>query len=414
MTMIIRDPLIHATYFYLRENPDDTGARRAERHDVFVSEVRRMTQTLAGWLALSIPDDIQLHEWPGAAPVQPQPLMPPQTMQGRTNASAVLRAYALRNMLLLRVIVARGGEHEPPVWEMLDEALGPVPTAESWLHTARYWCGGAPRPPEDLERTRTQPVQAPFGVLCLGHGDLSHVLTYPDARTEQRANTFLNTFAPRLEWYPVQAHYLTHTYANYVTGVTYRQQQALDRVAHSAQTWSVPTQGNIMRPLAPLHEQLDDLETLYQDVIGDLTRTQHTVRDLRALAVNYRLELMQSGLWGAAPTVWQAEVATLAALEDQIAADVQHIETTLRRIEFMLHTMQARLAVQQGEHTRVVAYGAALAVLAMLLVLIADANLLSVAIRLGVIIILAVGAWFGWRFWQQRTPRHSAEAEPKR
>lgn len=408
MAMNIRDPLVHATYFYLRETPDDSGMRRAERHDVFVSEVRRMTQTLAGWLALPVPDEVALSEWSGGAPDQPQPLMQPQTMQGRTNASAVLRAYVLRNMLLLRVIVARGGEHEPPVWEMLDDVLGPVPTAESWLHTARYWCGVAPRPPEELEQTRTQPVQAAFGVLCLGHGDMSHVLTYPDARTEQRANTFLNTFAPRLDWYPVQAHHLTHTYANYVAGVTYRQQQALDRVAQSAQVWRAPTQNNIMQSLAPLHDQLDDLETLHQDVIGDLTRTQHSVRDLRALALNYRLELMQSGLWSAAPTVWQAEVATLSSLEDQIAADVQHIETTLRRIEFMLRTMQTRMAVQQSESTRVAAYGAALAVVAILIVLIADSNLVQVAIRLGVIIVLVGLSWLGWRFWQRRSPDDSA------
>ncbi len=121
--------------------------------------------------------------------------------------SALLGAYALRNMLLLRVIVMRSGDHEQTVWPMLDEILSGTPTTPSWLHTTRYWCGVAPRPPEDLEQERLQAIKTAFGVLCLGNGTRPHVLVYPDARTESRANIFLSSLAAELDWYTVQARY---------------------------------------------------------------------------------------------------------------------------------------------------------------------------------------------------------------
>ncbi len=400
--MIVRDPLVYATYYYLHQAAGDSSARRADRYAVFTDEVQRMAHAIAGWLALPHPDVPALETWSGDAPPDLQPLMQPQTMNGRTNASAVLRAYALRNMLLLRVIVARGGEHEQTVWQMLDEALGPDPTAEAWLDTVRYWCGVAPRLPDELEQTRAQPIQAPFGVLCLGHGVQAHVLVYPDARTEGKANTFLSTLAPRLDWYPVQARYHMDTYTDYVARVARRQQQALDRVARSAQVWTTGERRDLLHSLAPLHGELNSLETLHRDVTSDLAATHGAVRELRSLAADYRLELMQSGLWSAAPMVWQAEVATIATLEDQIASDVEHIETTLRRIEFLLTTLQTRIAVQQGERARLFAYVLVLLVAAMLLVLVADADPLRLLLRLGVLLVVALLGWGGWQFWQRQ------------
>ncbi len=404
--MIVRDPLVYATYYYLRETRDDTASRRQDRHAEFVDETRRMVSALAGWLALPAPDVPAPAAWDRhQAPLEPQPLMAAQTMRGRTNASAVLRAYALRNMLLLRVIITRGGEHEQTVWEMLDEALGAAPTAESWLQTTRYWCAVAPRPPEDLEYARAQPIHAPFGVLCLGHGEHAHLLVYPDARTEGRATSFLATLAPRLDWFPVQARYRLETYAQRVSGSARVQRQALEHVAQSAQAWGHPAQRGVLQSLSPLHNELDALEALHRTVIDDLAATYADIRELRALATEYRLELMQCGLWNAAPTVWQAEVSMLAAMEAQIEGDVQHIDATLRRIEFLLSGVQARAAVQQSERTRIFAYLAVLLGVAILVMLIADSNLGRVAIRLLVLALLAVVGGGGWWFLQRRSAR---------
>ncbi len=404
--MIVRDPLVCATYYYLRETHDDTAARSQERHAAFVDETRRMLSALAGWLALPVPEMPTPAAWDRHQnPFEPHPLMATQTMQGRTNASAVLRTYALRNMLLLRVIIARGGEHEQAVWEMLDEALGMAPTTESWLQTTRYWCAVAPRPPEDLEYARAQPIHAPFGVLCLGHGDNAHLLVYPDARTESRATGFLATLAPRLDWFPVQARYRLDSYAQRVSGSARVQRQALEHVAQSAQTWERPAQRGVLQSPSPLHDELDALEALHRTVIDDLAATYADMREVRALATEYRLELMQCGLWNAAPTVWQAEVSTVAAMEAQIDADVQHINATLRRIEFLLSGVQARATVQHSERTQFFAYLAALLGVAILVMLIAESNLSRVAIRLLVLALLAVVGGGGWWFLQRRSAR---------
>lgn len=400
--MIVRDPLIFATYYYLYQSPDDTAARRADRRGEFDAEVRRMSQALAGWLALPMPNLPELDPGTGDQPHDPHPLMEAQTLHGRTNASVVLRAYTLRNMLLLRVIVARGGEHEQSAWEMLDDALGPVPTAESWLHTSRYWCGVAPRLPESMGQERAHPVQAAFGVLCLGHGPQAHVLVYPDARTEQRANTFLTMLAPRLDWYPVQARHRMATYANYVSTVAYRQQRALDRIMQATHMRAAAAQPGIHYGANPLHTELDSLETLHNDVIGDLAMTHSAVGELRSLAVDYRLELMQSGLWSAAPTAWQAEVAMLSTMEEQIAADVHYVETTLRRVEFLLNTMQTRLAVQQADRMRIFAYAMVGLIAAMLLVMIAGSDLGQLGLRLGILVLIAAVGGAGWWYWQRR------------
>lgn len=407
--MVVRDPIVFATYYYLHETPNDSAGRRDARQEEFAQEVQRLAFSVAGWLSLSAPEIPALDRWPREGPHDPQPLMQAQTLHGRTNASAVLRAYALRNMLLLRVILARGGEHDPTAWEMLDEALGPPPSTESWLHTARYWCGVAPRLPEVFEQQRAQPIQAPFGVLCLGHGDQSHLLVYPDARTEQRANTFLTTLAPRLDWYPVQARYRLDTYQEYVSRVAHRQQQALDRFTQSSQAWALAEQRTLLSSLAPVHSELDALETFHRDLTGDLAATHGAARELRTLAIDYRLDLMQSGLWSAAPTLWHAEVALLSTLEEQIAADVQHVETTLRQVEFLLETMQTRLAVQHSERVRLYALGAALLALTILIVLIADADLARVVLRLTVVLVLALAGWGGWWLWQRRRSRPSAD-----
>lgn len=411
--MNIRDPLIHATYFYLRETPADTAARREDRHALFVDEVRRMSQGIAGWLALPAPELPAIAPWSAGVPSEPQPLMPAQTLHGRTNASAVLRAFALRDMLLLRVILARSGEHDQAVWELLDAALGADPTAESWLHTARYWCGLAPRLPEELEAERGQPVRAPFGVLYLGMGAQAHILVYPDARTETRANAFLSGVAPRLDWYPVEARHRFELYADRAANAA-RQQQALDHVAQSAQTWAIPpARAGLLPSLIPLHGELDRLEELHRETAQDLTATYGDLRAMRGLAADYQAELMHSGLWSADPAIWAAQVARISGLEAQIEADVRHLETTLHRIEFLLHSLQTRVMVQQTERTRQITYLALVLAAVIALILLGDADLGRLLPRLFALTLIVLGAGAGWWAWRRRQRPAEGPADPR-
>jgi hypothetical protein len=395
--MMLREPLVQATYYYLREAPGDSPARRQDRHEAFVADVYRAVQSLSGWLALPTPEMPAISMWEAAPPRYVQPLMETGVLEGRTNASVLLGAYALRNVLLLRVIVSRAGEHEQTVWSMLDETLNNTPTTPSWMHTTRYWCAVAPRPPEDLEQERLQPIRTAFGVLCLGSETRPHLLVYPDARTESRANVFLRTLAAELDWYTVQACYRRDEYESHASDAVRNQQRALEQVTRAAQTWTTPT--GQLRALTALQAELGALEAVYADMLDDLRTTNAAVHDMRALAAEYRLMLMQHGLWDAAPTVWQARVAGLEETQAQIEADVRHINTTLRRIEFMINTIQTRAALSQGERERALFYLVALLGLALLAVLIADTSLTRMAIRLIVLAVVAGIVWGGWQTW---------------
>jgi hypothetical protein len=395
--MMIREPLVQATYYYLREAPGDSLARRLDRHEAFVADVYRTMQSLSGWLALSTPEMPAISMWEAEPPRYVQPLMETGVLEGRTNASVMLGAYVLRNVLLLRVIASRTGEHEQTVWAMLDETLNNTPTTPSWLHTTRYWCAVAPRPPEDLEQERLQPIRTAFGVLCLGSEARPHLLVYPDARTESRANSFLRTLAAELDWYTVQARYRREEYESHASDAVRNQQRALEQVTRAAQTWT--TSAGRLRALPPLQAELGALEAVYADMLDDLRITDAAVQDIRALAAEYRLMLMQHGLWDAAPTVWQARVAGLEEIQARIEADVRHIDTTLRRMELMIDMIQARAALAQGERERVLIYLVALLGSALLAVLIADTSLTRMVIRLIVLAVVAGIVWGGWQTW---------------
>jgi hypothetical protein len=395
--MMIREPLVQATYYYLRETPGDSPARRLDRHEAFVADVYRTMQSLSGWLALPVPEMPAISVWESEPPRYVQPLMETDVLEGRTNASVLLGAYALRNMLLLRVIVSRTGEHEQTVWSMLDETLNNTPATASWLHTTRYWCAVAPRPPEDLEQERLQPVRTAFGVLCLGGEMRPHLLVYPDARTESRAHTFLSTLAAELDWYAVQARYRREEYESHASGAVRNQQRALEQVTRAAQTWTAPA--GRLQVLTPLQAELNTLEAVYVDMLGDLHTTDAAAQDIRALAAEYRLVLMQHGLWDAAPTLWQVRVTGLEEMQAQIEADVRHIDTTLRRIELMIDIIQARTALLQGERERVLIYLVVLLGLALLAVLIADTSLTRMVIRLIALAVVAGIVWGGWQTW---------------
>jgi hypothetical protein len=400
--MIIREPLVNATYYYLRDEPGDSPARRQDRHEAFVTDAHHILHLLAGWLAIPDPVIPAIPTWEGDPPPDAHPLIASSQLLGRTNASAIVSAYALRNMLLLRVVVSRTGEHEQGVWSMLDEALGNPPTTPSWLHTVRYWCGVAPRPPEDLEQDRSLPIKAPFGVLCLGHAVTPHLLIYPDARTETRAGSFLSALALRLDWYPVQARHRLDEYIDHASGAARNQQQALDQVTRMAQNWKMQRDQNHSRALVPFQSELDTLEATYADVLADLSTTQSAARDLRALMAEYRLTLMQSGLWDAAPTVWEARVADLAAMQTQIETDVHYVETTLRRMELLIRVLQTRTAMLQSERQRLLIYVMALLGLLILAVLVADTSLTRIAIRLIALVVAGGLLWGGWVVWLRK------------
>jgi hypothetical protein len=397
--MIIREPLVQATYYYLREAPGDSPARRQDRHQTFVTDVYRTLQLLSNWLALTVPDMPIIPVWEAEPPRSIQPLMDSGVLEGRTNVSALLGAYALRNMLLLRVIVTRDGEYEQTVWSMLDERLSAVPTTPSWLYTTRYWCGVAPRPPEDLEQERMQAIKTAFGVLCLGNEVHPHLLVYPDARTETRANLFLGSLAAELDWYAVQARHRRDVYESHASAVVRDQQRAIEQVTHTQQAWATPA--GQMRTLMPLHGDLDALEAVYADMLADMQTTSAAAQELHALSSEYRLKLMQSGMWDAAPTVWQAQVAYLEEAYTRIEADTQHIEATLRRIELMIGTIQARATLLQGERERILIYLVGLLGLALLAVLVADTSLTRMVIRLVALAVVAGVVWGGWRAWQR-------------
>jgi hypothetical protein len=406
--MIIREPLVHATYYYLRESPGESPARRHDRHEAFVSDTRRILRSISGWLALPEPLLPELPIWNVDAPSCAHELMQTGELQGRINASAWLYAYVLRNMLLLRVVVARAGEYEQTVWPLLDESLGEPPTTPSWLHVTRYWCGLAPRPPEDLEQDRSLPIHTPFGVLCLGQAQVSHLLVYPDARTEQRASSFLEILAPELDWYTVQARYCLDRYENHASTLARARQYALDQVVQSMQSGPKPDERHRLNSLAPLRAELGSLEAAYRDALTDLDVTGASAQELQQLSAGYHLKLMQSGLWDAAPSVWQAQIGQLTQVRTQLEADMQHINASLRHMNLMIQTLHIRIALLQGERDRLLIYLIAALGLAILAVLVADTNLGRVAIRLLALAVVVGLVWIGWQVWlRARSPDSS-------
>jgi len=370
--MIIREPLVQATYYYLHEAPGEASTRHEDRYRLFVEDAQRMLGAVAGWLAMPAPD------LPHLAPVEHAPrtlypLMSPAELRGHTNAAAWLQAYALRNMLLLRVVLARPGDHEHTIWRTLDESLGHEPTTPNWLATARYWCGMAPRLPEDLDAQFPQTMRLEFGLFSPGEAD-AHLLLYPDARSETRARHFLSVNVPRLDWYPVEARHTLVRYHDHVARAGRAPQAALDRVAQTIQGWTEPDARNRLRSLDPLHEEIMALEASYHETLRDLDMTRATATTLNRLTAEYRLALMECGLWDAAPAVWEGRVAAFGAQVEQVDAEVITVEATLRRIELMMQTVQTRVLLLQSERERVLAYLLAAIGVALVVLLIADTD----------------------------------------
>lgn len=398
--MIIREPLVQATYYYLFEAPGDTSARREDRYHQFVEDTQRMLVSVAGWLAMPAP------EMPRLAPVdRPSrtlyPLMEPAELRGHTNAAAWLQAYALRDMLLLRVMLARPGDHEHTVWRTLDESLGEAPTTPTWLATSRYWCGMAPRLPETLDTQFPQTMRLEFGLFSPSDAD-AHLLVYPDARSESRARQFLGQNVPRLDWYPVEARYTLARYHEHVARMGRAPQAALDRVAQTVQGWTASDARSRLRSLDPLHGEIIALEASYHETLRDLDTTRSTAMALNRLTAEYRLALMECGLWDAAPAVWEGRVASFAGQVEQVDAEVLTVEATLRRIELMMQTVQTRVLLLQSERERMLAYLVAGIGVAVIVLLLADRDPVLMLVRIVLLALVAGGIALAWRRWQSK------------
>jgi hypothetical protein len=370
-----------------------------------VEETTRIAQTISGWLGMPAPRLPAIPVWEDSAPPEIHTLMQTGQLQGRTNASARLYAYALRNMLVLRVVMGRAGEHEQSVWSMLDEALGHQPTTPNWLHLSRYWCGLAPRLPDEIEYGRSLPFKTPYGMLCLGHATTSTVLVYPDARTENRADQFLNTLAPQLDWYPVQARYRLEAYISRAATMARNQQTALEHVSQTVQSWGAPGHRQRLQSITPLYSDLHTLETAYESALADLSSTEAAAQEVRSLAEEYRLLLMQCGLWDAAPSVWESRVTALYAIRAQITADTYYIDTSLRRMELLMTSLQTRMSLVHGERERLLVYVVSVLGLAMVALMLADTDPGLMAVRLLALIAVLGGVWISWQIWQQRRDR---------
>lgn len=404
--MLIREPMVQATHFYLREAPDDNEARRRERHEAFASDVRHHLEALSGWLALPAPALPPIPVWQGAPPDEPRLLVAAEPLRGLSNATASLSAYILRNMFALRLTVTRAGEHDQGAWAMLDDVLNRPPHTPSWLSMTRYWCGIAPRLPEDLEQGG---IKTHFGVLSLGNGEQPHVLVYPDARTQARAEWFLGQQALQLDWYLVMARYRLDTYTDHASRAARQQQAALDRVLRAAQTWGPASNLTGRSALVPLQVELDTLESTYREVLADLTHTHAAAHELRTLAAEYRLALMRSGLWDSAPTVWEARAQRLELWHAQVEADLRYVEEALQRIDLAFRVLNTRAALLQNERERLLMGLIAVIGLALTAVLVVDTNPFRLALRLLVLALLALAGWWGWRRWSRGRGRGNRE-----
>lgn len=395
--MMIREPRVHATYYYLREVPGESLARRQSRHDAFVADIHAMHQAITGWLAMPAPELPPIPAWESSPPSSPHPIMQTGELAGRTNASARMVAHVLRNMLLLHIVVERAGDHEQDVWSMLDASLGNMPTTPSWIYTTRYWCGIASRPPEDLEQARSQPVRTAYGVLCLGQDSQPNLLIYPDARTGARASDFLNSLAAEIDWYSVEARHRLEAYEDMAARSTRAQQTALDQVAHSVRDWTASQGPDRMRSLLPLQADLEVLETTQTGLLADRATTEASAREIQALSRQLRLALMHSGLWDAAPTVWEARIAAIEQVRDHIEADLYHIDLSLQRTQLMLHSLQTRVMLLQTERERMLFYLVGALGLALIAVLVVDSDLVTMIARLVVLVLIAGGGWWAWQ-----------------
>ena len=189
--MLIREPMVQATHFYLREAPGDNDARRRDRHDAFVTDARRQLEALAGWLALPAPALPAIPAWQGAPPDEPQPLVAVAPLQGLTNATAVLAAYALRNMLVLRLAVMRAGEHDQNTWAMLDQVLNRPPNTPTWLDMTRYWCGMLRARPKTSNRSACRRSRRISACSAWAASPAAHAGLPRRAHTQTRADLFL-------------------------------------------------------------------------------------------------------------------------------------------------------------------------------------------------------------------------------
>lgn len=394
--MLIREPMVQATHFYLRAAPDDNEARRRERYEAFAGDVRHQLAALAGWLALPAPALPTVPFWQGAPPDEPRLLVTLEPLRGLSNATASLCAYVLRNMFVLRLTVTRAGEHDQGAWALLDDVLNRPPNTPSWLHMTRYWCGIAPRLPEDLEQGG---IKTHFGVLSLGNGEQPNVLVYPDVRTQTRAEWFLSQQALQLDWYPVMARYRLDIYSDHASRAARQQQAALDRVLRATQTWGPPSR--LPRALMPLQAELDTLETTYREALADLAQTHAAAHELRVLAAEYRLALMRSGLWDTAPTVWEARARRLELLHAQVEADLHYVEDALQRIDLAFRVLNTRAALLQNERERLLMGMIALIGLALVGVLVVDTDPARLALRLAALLLLVLAGVWGW-FWSRR------------
>ena len=86
----------------------------------------------------------------------------------------------------------------------------------------------------------------------------------------------------------------------------------------------------------------------------------------------------------------------------QVQADTHYIDSTLRRMDLTLRTLNTRVALLQGERERLLVGLIALVGLALLVVLVADTDPLRLAIRLAALIVIALVGWWGWRRWSRQ------------
>ena len=392
--MIVREPLVQATYYYLYEAPGDTSDRREDRYRQFVEDTQRMLASVAGWLAMPAPEMPRLAAV-NSPPRTLRPLMELAELRGHTNAAAWLQAYALRNMLLLRVVLARPGDHEHTVWRTLDESLGEAPTTPTWLATTRYWCGMAPRLPEDLDARFPQTMRLEFGLFSLGEADVN-LLVYPDARGESRARQFLSQDVPRLV---SGRRYTLARYHEHVARMGGRRKWRSIGLRRRSTTGLRRTRAAVSSPIRCMPRSSRS-KVLSRDVARSDTRATATA--LNRLTTEYRLALMESGLWNAAPTIWEGRVATFAGQVEQVDAEVITVEATLRRIELMMQTVQTRILLLQSERERLLAYLLAGIGLALIVLLLADRDPVLMLVRIVLLLLVAGGIALAWRRWQRR------------
>ncbi len=166
------------------------------------------------------------------------------------------------------------------------------------------------------------------------------------------------------------------------------------------QGWTAPDARSRLRSLDPLGEEITALRSRLSPGLRDLDITRATAGRLNRLAGEYRLALMQSGLWDAAPAIWEARVAQVSAQVEQVEAEVVTVEATLRRIELMMQTVQTRVLLLQSERERRLATLLAAVGVALVALLIADTDPVLMLVRVLLLALVAGGVALAWRRWQ--------------